>query len=207
MTSCTPKENADTIVFNANIYTVDEDFSKAESFAVIDGKIAAVGSNEEINGKYVSDNKIDATGKFVYPGFNDAHCHFNGYATNLMQYADLRGTESPEEIYEILKKHHEKFGGEWVLGRSWDQNDWENKQFPDKSKLDEIFPDIAVFLVRVDGHAAWCNSKALEIAGVTAKSKVSGGEVLVKEGVVVTTEDVAAEIDKTLAQLDRKSVV
>ncbi len=182
MNACTKKENADIIVFNATVYTVDEKFSKAESFAVIDGKIAAVGSNEEINGKYVSDNKIDATGKFVYPGFNDAHCHFNGYATNLMQYADLRGTESPEEIYEILKKHHDKFGGEWVLGRSWDQNDWENKQFPDKSKLDEIFPDIAVFLVRVDGHAAWCNSKALEIAGVTAKSKVSGGEVLVKEG-------------------------
>ena len=98
-----------------------------------------------------------------------------------MQYADLRGTKSPEEIYTILKEHHKKFGGEWVLGRSWDQNDWENKAFPDKSKLDEIFPDIPVYLIRVDGHAGWCNSKALEIAGVTSDTKVQGGEVLIEK--------------------------
>lgn len=182
MNSCSTRQKADLIIFNGNIYTIDDNFSKAESFAVVDGKIAAIGSNEEILAKYTSDNKIDVQGKFVYPGFNDAHCHFNGYAINLMQYADLRGTESQEEIYSILKEHHEKFGGEWILGRSWDQNDWESKQFPDKSKLDEIFPDIPVFLVRIDGHAAWCNSKALEIAGVTAESKVSGGDVLLKNG-------------------------
>jgi len=182
MNSCATRQKADLIITNGIIYTIDENFTEAESFAVVDGKIAAIGTNEKILAKYTSDNKIDAKGKFVYPGFNDAHCHFNGYATNLMQYADLRGTESPEQIYEILKKHHEKFGGEWILGRSWDQNDWENKQFPDKSGLDEIFPDTPVFLVRVDGHAVWCNSKAMEIAGVTAKSKVSGGDVLLKNG-------------------------
>ena len=99
-----------------------------------------------------------------------------------MQYADLRGTESPEEIYEILKAHHEKFGGEWILGRSWDQNDWQVKEFPDKAKLDELFPNTPVYLVRVDGHAGWCNSRALEMAGVTSVSKVSGGEVLLKNG-------------------------
>ena len=99
-----------------------------------------------------------------------------------MQYADLRGTQSPEEIFKILKKHYEKFGGEWVLGRSWDQNDWEVKEFPTKEGLDKIFPDIPVCLVRVDGHAIWSNSKALEIAGVTAKTKVQGGEVILKNG-------------------------
>ena len=182
MNSCSQKQTVDIIVTNATVYTVDDAFSKVESFAVENGKIVETGSSEEILGKYTSENTIDAEGKYIYPGFNDAHCHFNGYGINLMQYADLRGTKSPEEIYEILKKHHEQFGGDWVLGRSWDQNDWENKAFPDKSKLDEIFPDVPVYLIRVDGHAGWCNSKALEIAGVSASTKVQGGEVVIKNG-------------------------
>ncbi|WP_319482969.1 amidohydrolase [uncultured Draconibacterium sp.] len=182
MTSCTQKEKVDLIVSGASIYTVDDEFSVAESFAVKSGKIVAVGTSQEISDKYDSDNIIDAQGKFIYPGFNDAHCHFNGYAINLLQYADLRGTKSQEEIYELLQQHHEKFGGEWILGRSWDQNDWEDKNFPDKTKLDELFPDTPVYLVRVDGHAGWCNSKAMEMAGISANTKVQGGEVLLKNG-------------------------
>ncbi|WP_319500308.1 amidohydrolase [uncultured Draconibacterium sp.] len=182
MISCVKKEKVDLVVSGGLIYTVDEEFATAEAFAVKDGKVVAVGSSQDILDKYESDNMIDAEGKFIYPGFNDAHCHFNGYAINLLQYADLRGTKSQEEIYELLKEHHDKFGGEWILGRSWDQNDWEDKNFPDKTKLDELFPDTPVYLVRVDGHAGWCNTKALEMAGVTAKSKVNGGDVLLKNG-------------------------
>ena len=182
MTSCTQKEKVDLIVSGGSVYTVDKEFTVAEAFAVKDGKVVAVGSSQKILDKYDSENLIDAEGKFVYPGFNDAHCHFNGYAVNLMQYADLRGTKSPEEIYKLLKEHHDKFGGEWILGRSWDQNDWEDTSFPDKTKLDELFPEIPVYLVRVDGHAGWCNSKALELAGISADTKVQGGEVLVKNG-------------------------
>jgi predicted amidohydrolase YtcJ len=182
MNSCTPKNSADLIVTNAKVYLIDDRFSIAESFAVVDGKIAATGTTEEILKKYSSENIVDATGKYVYPGFNDAHCHFNGYANNLAQYADLRGTKSPDEVYERLTTHHEKFGGNWILGRSWDQNDWEVKEFPDKTKLDELFPNIPVYLVRVDGHAGWCNSKALEMAGISAATKVQGGEVVLKNG-------------------------
>jgi len=182
MNSCNQKTTADLIVTNAIIYTVDEAFSIVESFVVIDGKIVESGTTKAIQNKYTSENVVDGKGKFIYPGFNDAHCHFNGYGVNLMQYADLRGTESPEEIYEILAKHYEKFGGDWILGRSWDQNDWAVKEFPDKSGLDELFPDIPVYLVRVDGHAGWCNSKAMEIAGINVKSKVQGGEVILNNG-------------------------
>ncbi|MCA1761129.1 MAG: amidohydrolase family protein, partial [Bacteroidales bacterium] len=170
------------IVTNATVYTVDEAFTKLESFAVAEGKIVASGSTEEILAEYTTENILDATGKFVYPGFNDAHAHFNGFGENLMQYADLRGTSGPEEIYEIIVAHHEKFSGEWVLGRSWDQNDWEITKFPDKTKLDELFPETPVYLVRVDGHAGWCNSKALELAGITAETKVTGGLVELKNG-------------------------
>jgi hypothetical protein len=180
MISCTQKEKADLIIANAKIYTVDAGFSSVESMAIVDGKIRETGGTDEILKKYSSENIIDGTGKFVYPGFNDAHCHFNGYGNNLMQYADLRDTESTDEIYAILQKHHETFGGDWVLGRSWDQNDWDVKEFPDKTKLDELFPETPVYLVRVDGHAGWCNSKALEIAGITSSSKVQGGEVILK---------------------------
>ena len=182
MNTYTQKEEVDFIVANATVYTVDNDFSKIESFAVKNGKITGTGTTQDILKQYSSENIINANGQFIYPGFNDAHCHFNGYGINLMQYADLRGTKSPEEIYTILKEHHKKYGGDWVLGRSWDQNDWANKQFPDKNKLDELFPDVPVYLIRVDGHAGWCNSKALEIAGVTANTKVQGGEVVVKNG-------------------------
>ena len=182
MTSCTKKEKVDLIVSGAMVYTVDEEFSVAEAFAVNNGKIVAIGTSQEISDKYDADTRFDAEGKFIYPGFNDAHCHFNGYAVNLLQYADLRGTKSQEEIYELLKEHHDKFGGEWILGRSWDQNDWEDTGFPDKTKLDELFPDIPVYLVRVDGHAGWCNSKAMELAGISEDTKVQGGEVLLKNG-------------------------
>ena len=182
MNSCMKKQKVELIVRNARVYTLDRAFSKAESLVVSNGKIVATGTDEYISGKYEAVETLDAQGKFVYPGFNDAHAHFNGYGVNLMQYADLRGTKSKEEIYSILKRHHEKFGGDWVLGRSWDQNDWEVKEFPTKEGLDQIFPDIPVYLIRVDGHAGWCNSKALEIAGVTANSKVDGGDVLVENG-------------------------
>ena len=182
MNACNQKERVDLIVIGASVYTVDNDFSKMESFAVKDGKITATGTTNEILKQFSSDKIVDARGRFVYPGFNDAHCHFNGYGINLMQYADLRGTTGPDEIYKILQQHHKKFGGDWILGRSWDQNDWENTAFPDKTKLDELFPDIPVYLVRVDGHAGWCNSKVLDLAGITANSRVSGGEVIVKNG-------------------------
>jgi predicted amidohydrolase YtcJ len=182
MTSCTKKEKVDLIVSGAMVYTVDKEFSVAEAFAVNNGKIVAIGTSQEISDKYDADTRFDAEGKFIYPGFNDAHCHFNGYAVNLLQYADLRGTKSQEEIYELLKEHHDKFGGEWILGRSWDQNDWEDTGFPDKTKLNELFPDIPVYLVRVDGHAGWCNSKAMDLAGISANTKVQGGEVLLKNG-------------------------
>ena len=182
MLACSSKNEADLIVINATIYTVDDAFSKAEAMVVNKGKIVKTGSTKDILANYKSATIVDAAGRFVYPGFNDAHCHFNGYATNLMQYADLRDTKSPEEIYEILQEHHDKFGGDWILGRSWDQNDWTVKEFPRKEKLDELFPDIPVYLIRVDGHAGWCNSKALEIAGITAGTKVSGGEVVLKNG-------------------------
>lgn len=172
----------DLIVTNALVYTVDDSFSTAESFAVKDGKFIAVGSDDDIAAKYVSDQVLDCKGKVVYPGLNDAHCHFYGYGMDLMQYADLAGLTDQESVYQRLQEYRGQTDGKWILGRGWDQNLWPEKSFPDNKRLNELFPDVPVYLVRVDGHAAWCNAKALEMAGITAKSNISGGEVLLKDG-------------------------
>ncbi len=178
---------ADLIVTNAKVYTVSDSFVVAESFAVKDGQFLAVGTNKEISSKYTSVQTIDCGGKPVYPGFNDAHCHFFGYGMNLMEYADLAGITTKEGIYKKLQEHHLipiaiGTGEKWLLGRGWDQNLWAEKEFPDNSRLNELFPDVAVYLIRVDGHAAWCNKKALQEAGINALTKTDGGEVLLKNG-------------------------
>lgn len=180
--SCQIKKKVDLIVTNGKVYTVDSVFSVAEAFAVSGDKIVATGTTDQILSGYTANKVVDAMGKFIYPGFNDAHCHFNGYATDLVQYADLSGTSNPEEIYNILTDFYKTNGGTWVLGRGWDQNDWPGKEFPDKTRLDELFPDVPVYLIRIDGHAGWCNSAALKIAGINNGVAVEGGKILVKNG-------------------------
>ena len=176
------KTQVDLIVFNSKIYTVDNDFKVVESFAVKDGKFVAAGSNEEILDKYSAEVSINGVGRFVYPGLIDAHAHFYGYGMSLQTNADLRFSKSPEEIVERLKAFHETHPGEWVTGRSWDQNDWEIKEFPSKEILDEAFPNNPVSMRRVDGHAAWVNSEALKRAGITSKTRVQGGDIILKNG-------------------------
>lgn len=181
MISCQQKEEVDLIVTNATVYTVDNDFSIKECFAIKEGKFVAVGSTSEILSKYTSAYLKDAEGKFVFPGLIDAHSHFYGYCMTLLQ-ADLRGTKSFDEIMEIITVHDKNFNSEWVLGRSWDQNDWEIKEFPTKEKLDILFPDKPVYLKRIDGHAAIANSKALKLAKINSSTKVDGGKIVLLNG-------------------------
>lgn len=207
MTSC-KKEQVDLIVHNANIYTVNSEFSLAESFAVKDGKFIAVGQSGEILSKYNSDSIIDLKGKFVYPGFIDAHCHFYGYCLSLLQ-PDLRDTRSFDEILGIIKKHDLKYQLEWVLGRGWDQNDWDVKEFPAKEKLDILFPDKPVYLRRVDGHAAIVNSKALQLAGITSNTRIDGGKIVLQNGqpTGVLIDNAMNLIENILPEIDKVSIV
>lgn len=179
--SCNEKKQVDLIVINAKVYTVNQDFSIAESFAIKDGKFLEVGTEKQIIEKYSSKNIIDLNGKYVYPGFIDAHSHFYGYCMSLLQ-ANLRGTNSFDEILEKLTEHDAKYNAEWILGRGWDQNDWDVKEFPTNDKLNELFPNKPVYIRRVDGHAAIANAKALELAGITAKTNIEGGKVFIENG-------------------------
>ncbi len=181
--SCAPtKKPVDLIIYNAKIYSVDTNFSVYESFAVKNGKFIALGSNDEILNTYSAKEKIDLEGKSVYPGFYDAHCHFYGYGLSL-QNVDLRGTKSFDEVLERVQKFAETHpDNEWILGRAWDQNDWEEKEFPVNNQLNELFPNKPVVLRRVDGHALIANDAALKKAGITAETKIDGGNVVLRNG-------------------------
>jgi hypothetical protein len=180
--SCTMKEKADLLLVNGTVYTADSAFTVVEAFAVAGGMIIDTGTTAKILSLYQSDLILDAGGKAVYPGFNDGHCHFYGYALDRRRMADLRKSGSFDEVVELARQHDARFPDEWVLGRGWDQNDWERKVFPDNSLLDRVFPDKPVVLTRIDGHAVIANSAALARAGITADTRVEGGQVILEHG-------------------------
>lgn len=182
MTACSrTKGKADLLIYNAKVYTVDSAFSIAEAIVIREGKILATGKAIDLQSSFEATESIDAEGKFVYPGFIDAHCHFYRYGLGL-QRLDLTGTKSWEEILHHLSDFSKSSSaGEWIIGRGWDQNDWNVKEFPTNTKLNELYPDRPVILTRIDGHAAIVNQKAIELAGIKA-GPITGGEVELKNG-------------------------
>jgi len=171
---CTPTEKIDLIVHNAKVYTVNDNFDITQAFAVQDGKIIAVGPENEIKNNYLAKIYIDAQKRPVYPGFIDAHCHFVGYAKSLKQ-VDLKGTTSFEDVLQRVQDYGKENPTGWITGRGWDQNDWEVKEYPSKEKLDELFPDQPVYIRRIDGHAALVNQMALDEAKITIETSIDGG--------------------------------
>lgn len=170
------KEKVDLILHHGIVYTADSAFSVAESFAVKDGRIVAVGKNDSILARYEAAETIDAKGKAVFPGFIDAHCHFVHYGHGLSE-VNLVGTKSFDEVVERVREFAGRADGEWIIGRGWDQNDWDVKKFPERRKLDSLFPDRPVLLERIDGHAALANGEALKRARIHVMTQVSGGKV------------------------------
>lgn len=180
--SCEKGIEVDTIIHQAQIYTVNNSFDKAEAMAISDGKIIAIGNNDEILSQYSAEEIINLNQQYVYPGLIDAHSHFISYGMSLVSRADLVGTDSFEEVIERIKEFEKTFPSEWLIGRGWDQNDWENKEFPTKKRLDELWPNKAIYLTRIDGHAAIANSKALELAGIDNSTHIPGGEIIKENG-------------------------
>lgn len=172
------KKTADLIVKNATIYTINKQFEKASILVISNGKFIAVGGNELLE-KYQSNAIIDAKGKFIYPGFIDAHCHFTGYA--LDQYKlNLYGTSSFKEMLEKIVGYSKTNKRQWIEGRMWSETNWKDVAEITKKELDVLFPNQPVFLLRIDAHAALVNQKALDIAGITKDTKVEGGEIQVR---------------------------
>jgi predicted amidohydrolase YtcJ len=174
------KQKADEIIYNATIYTVDSLFSLQQAMVIKEGKIVALGKNEEILTKYTAPETIDAQGKIIYPGFIDAHAHFVGYGKGLFE-VNLFGCTTWEEVIERIQKfekEHPQFN--WIIGRGWDQNLFPNKQYPTNQLLNQLYPNTPILLTRVDGHAAIANAKALQLANVQPNQTLTGGAIETK---------------------------
>ena len=175
-------QRVDLVVHHAQIYTVNEAFTVAEAMAVQDGKIVAVGTNDDILKNYQADSVVDAKGATVYPGFVDAHAHFLGYGQSLYA-VDLMFANSWEEVLQRVQAFVATHPGNgWIRGRGWDQNRFPGKAFPTNAELNALFPDRPVLLERVDGHASIANEKALSIAGVKVGQTMEGGDFVVAGG-------------------------
>ncbi|HYO47420.1 MAG TPA: amidohydrolase family protein [Gemmatimonadota bacterium] len=176
------QDEADLIVINAVIYTMDVGVPTAEALAIQGGHVVAVGDTGSIaRFRGPGTQVIDAGGKVVLPGLIDAHAHVMGLGRAL-RILDLVGTESAQEIAQRVRETAaSQPAGDWITGRGWDQNDWEAKEFPEKTLLDAAAPDHPVLLSRIDGHAVWVNSQGLEAAGVTAETPDPPGGRIVRD--------------------------
>jgi predicted amidohydrolase YtcJ len=171
---------ADLILHNAKIYTADSRTPRAEAIAIRGDRIAAVGSSADIQKlKGAATKVVDARGAAILPGLHDSHGHFTGLGASL-QVLQLRGTASWEQIVGMVRRRAASARpGEWIQGRSWDQNDWAVKEFPSHEMLSNAAPNNPVYLTRVDGHAAMVNKAALDAAGVNKDTRdPEGGRII-----------------------------
>jgi predicted amidohydrolase YtcJ len=178
LSSCQSK--VDLIVHNANVYTLGQNNLKASAFVVDDGKFVDVGG-EELLEQYTAKKVLDLQELPVYPGFIDSHCHFLSLGLSLNK-VDLVGTKSFEDVLDRVKRYATNKELNTITGRGWDQNDWKIKRLPNKEQLDLLFPDIPVALRRIDGHAMLVNQKALDLAGITLDTEVTGGQIVKENG-------------------------
>lgn len=173
------RHEATMLLVNGTVYTLDPQNTVAQAVAIRGNRIAGVGTSDDLRRRFATDSVIDLGGKTVMPGFIDAHAHLSGLG-ELMQSVILVGTTSPEEITALVQaRARETPPGAWIYGRGWDQNRWEKKQFPTASQLDSASSGHPVILVRIDGHAIWVNTRAMELAHVSRESKdPEGGKIV-----------------------------
>lgn len=184
---------ADTVYLNGNIYTVDEQNPTASAMAIADDRFICVGSDETAR-SYVGDHTkvIDLKGQTVLPGLIDAHMHF-GNVGNIKMKLDAFWKPKSDIIDAVRKAADSAEDGEWIEGRGWNQEVWDPPNYPTREDLDAVAQGYPVYLERTDGHAAWINSKALEVAGITRETNnPAGGEIIkdadgIPTGVLVDT--------------------
>ncbi len=191
LNACSSGEKADSIYFNGEIYTVDQDNPQVEAVAVKDGTILAVGSQAEIM-KLQSDETemVDLKGQTMTPGFIESHAHMMGVGYNKLE-LDLMYVKTYDELVEKVAEAVEKAEpGQWITGRGWHQDKWIEKPdvmvngFQTHDPLSAVSPDNPVWLRHASGHAAFANAKAMDMAGVnnlsieSLQGKVEGGEII-----------------------------
>ena len=174
--SCSTKETADKIYFNASIWTADTAQPWADAIAIKGNKIIYTGKDYQTF-KGSSTELIDMAGRMVVPGFIDNHTHFLSGGYNLSG-VDLRKAKSPTEFISILKQFCEKYPDDrWILGGDWDHEAW-GGELPSRKWIDSVTGEHPLFVSRYDGHMSLANSKALKLSGIEKETPVpTGGEI------------------------------
>jgi predicted amidohydrolase YtcJ len=176
------KAVADLIITHANIRTMDEAHPRAQAVAVLGDRIIAVGSDAEVEGlRGPNTRTIDAGGKLLLPGFNDAHVHFvsGGLQLDAVQLNDV--TSMDEFVRRVAAQARKTPKGEWIQSGDWDETKWPGSPLPTKELIDPVTPDNPVFLSRYDGHSSLANSTALKLAGITAQTPDPPGGTIVRD--------------------------
>ena len=177
-----PSVVADLLLVNARIWTGVANRPESQALAVVDGRVAAIGTAEGLSAwRGPSTAVIDAGGARVLPGFNDSHVHFMGGGMQLDN-VDLRQAPSPQAFARLIGERVQKTpAGEWVLGGDWDDQLWDPPALPTRQLIDPVSPVTPVFVNRFDGHMAVANSAALKLAGITAATPDPPGGVIVRD--------------------------
>jgi predicted amidohydrolase YtcJ len=176
------KPTADLIITNAKVWTVDKAIPAAQAVAILGDRIIAVGSNADISVlRSPSTIEIDAGGKLLLPGFNDAHVHFVSGGMQLDS-VQLNDAVSADEFVQRIGERAEKMPkGEWIQGGDWDETKWSPPALPTKQLIDPVTPNNPVFISRYDGHSALANSAALRMAGITSQTQDPPGGSIVRD--------------------------
>jgi predicted amidohydrolase YtcJ len=176
------RPSATLIVTNAVIYTVDKQHPRAEAVAVIGDRIVGVGARAEVDSWRGPQTKvINAGGKLVVPGFNDAHLHFISGGEQLNQ-VNLTDAGSAQEFARRIAAQVSKTPkGEWILGGRWDETKWPKAELPTRELVDPVTGDTPIFIERYDGHQSLANSAAMKLAGINAKTPDVPGGVIVRD--------------------------
>lgn len=183
LNSCSPKEKADLVIINAKVLTINNDMPSAEAIAVKGEKIIAVGTSSEISSmieKGVT-KVVDAGGRLVLPGFNDAHVHFGPLDPDFIE---LRYTTDPSIITQKVREQVLKSKpGELIRGGHWEHEMFSDKKWPTKELIDKVSPNNPVTLSRADGHSVLVNSFVLKASGITKDTPDPFGGVIQKDPV------------------------
>jgi predicted amidohydrolase YtcJ len=202
---------AEILILHAKVYTLDPQKPWAQAIAIRDGKIQAVGRDEEVE-RYrgIGTKLIDAGGKLVLPGFTDCHIHFLDGSLSLGR-VNLEGAKDPADIQQRLKSYAAQRPGEdWILGRGWNYAMFGAAALPDKKYLDELFPTRPVFLEGYDGHTYWANSKAMSLAGIGKETPNPLNGIIVRdpktgEATGALKEHAAELVAKVIPKPDREA--
>ena len=187
--SCSPtKSTADLIIINGNVATLDENQPKAQAIAIKNHRIVFVGDNESVEAMADTDTKrIDAKGNFVMPGFIEGHGHYVGLGESMINLNLLHSKNWQEVLQLVSEKAKTAKPGEWIIGRGWHQEKWDQplvqqvEGYPLHHELSALTPNNPVLLSHASGHASFANAKAMELVGINKESPDPSGGAIVRD--------------------------